>query len=366
MSSVATRSRRTGSTAAGRRLKWWQQLVLQVICLFIAATVLFPVLWIVSMSLDPRNISRPTELNLIPPGASLQAYLQVLDRPTANPVTFAELAFNSLRLAGGVSAFALLIGVSAAYAFSRFRFPGRQFMMIAVLAITVLPSVATIAPLFALLNSIRISSAIMSIILVLAGLMLLGLTIFAVAPAIRLGSAGPGNYFFGAIGLTISLGLIYGGLSPARSEVFVLRNSLLGVGIAMVSGALPFAIWNLKGYLDTIPRELEEAAIIDGASPNQVFFQIVLPLATPALAVTGFLGFTSGWTEFFLSWQFLTDPKDFTLAMSLYNMTGQYAGQIPWSRFAAFSILLSLPVAIVYLLLQRYIIGGLTLGGVKG
>jgi arabinogalactan oligomer/maltooligosaccharide transport system permease protein len=62
----------------------------------------------------------------------------------------------------------------------------------------------------------------------------------------------------------------------------------------------------------------------------------------------------------------LTDPKDFTLAMSLYNMTGQYAGQIPWSRFAAFSILLSLPVAIVYLLLQRYIIGGLTLGGVKG
>ncbi|MBO9313451.1 MAG: ABC transporter permease subunit [Chloroflexus sp.] len=366
MSSVIIPSRRSGSTTAGRRLKWWQQLVLQAICLFIAATVLFPVLWIVSMSLDPRNISRPTELNLIPPGASLQAYLQVLDRPTANPVTFVELAFNSLRLAGGVSAFALLIGVSAAYAFSRFKFPGRQFMMIAVLAITVLPSVATIAPLFALLNSIRISSAIMSIVLIIAGLMLLGLTIFAVAPAIRLGSAGPGNYFFGAVGLAISFGLIFSGLTPPRSEVFVLRNSLLGVGIAMVSGALPFAIWNLKGYLDTIPKELEEAAIIDGASPNQVFFQIVLPLATPALAVTGFLGFTSGWTEFFLSWQFLTDPKDFTLAMSLYNMTGQYAGQIPWSRFAAFSILLSLPVAIVYLLLQRYIIGGLTLGGVKG
>ncbi|GIV87611.1 MAG: ABC transporter permease [Chloroflexus sp.] len=366
MSSVTAHPRRSGSTSAGRRLKWWQQLILQAICLFIAATVLFPILWIVSMSLDPRNISRPTELNLIPPGASLQAYLQVLDRPTANPVTFAELAFNSVRLAGGVSAFSLLVGVSAAYAFSRFKFPGRQFMMIAVLAITVLPSVATIAPLFALLNSIRISSAIMSIVLILAGLMLLGLTIFAVAPAIRLGSAGPGNYFFGAVGLVISLGLIYGGLTPARSDVFVLRNSLLGVGIAMVSGALPFAIWNLKGYLDTIPKELEEAAIIDGASPNQVFFQIVLPLATPALAVTGFLGFAGGWTEFFLSWQFLTDPKDFTLAMSLYNMTGQYAGQIPWSRFAAFSILLSLPVAIVYLLLQRYIVGGLTLGGVKG
>jgi arabinogalactan oligomer/maltooligosaccharide transport system permease protein len=166
--------------------------------------------------------------------------------------------------------------------------------------------------------------------------------------------------------MLFGLALIWGAINPPAGELFVLRNSLLGVGIAMISGALPFAIWNLKGYLDTIPKELEEAAIIDGASANQIFFQIVLPLAVPALAVTGFLGFMGGWTEFFLSWQFLTQPQDFTLAMALYNMTGQYAGSVPWSRFAAFSILISLPVAIVYLLLQRYIVGGLTLGGVKG
>ena len=148
-------------------------------------------------------------------------------------------------------------------------------------------------------------------------------------------------------------------------EGFNLRNSLWGVGLAMISGALPFSIWNLKGYLDTIPKDLEEAAIIDGASFNQVFMYIILPLSRPALAVTFFLGFLTGWTEFALSWQFLTKPENFTLAMALWNMTGQFSGDTPWSAFAAMAIMLSLPVAIVYLFLQQHIVGGLTVGGVK-
>jgi arabinogalactan oligomer/maltooligosaccharide transport system permease protein len=363
---ITTRSPGTGSSAAGRRLKWWQQLLAQLLCLFIAATVLFPILWIVSMSIDPRNLARPTELNLFPPGASFQAYAAVLDKPTANPVTFTQLTLNSLRLAGGVALFALLIGVSAAYAFSRFKFPGRQWMMIGVLAITVLPAVATIAPLFALLNGIRISIGALQIALVVAAALAVGFGLMVIIPAVRAGAAGVSTWALGGVAMVFGLALIWSAINPPAGDLFILRNSLLGVGIAMISGALPFAIWNLKGYLDTIPKELEEAAIIDGASANQIFFQIVLPLAVPALAVTGFLGFMGGWTEFFLSWQFLTQPQDFTLAMALYNMTGQYAGSVPWSRFAAFSILISLPVAIVYLLLQRYIVGGLTLGGVKG
>ena len=144
-----------------------------------------------------------------------------------------------------------------------------------------------------------------------------------------------------------------------------LRDSLLGVGLAITSGALPFSIWNLKGYIDTIPRDLEEAARIDGATINQTFLRIVLPLAVPALAVTFFLGFLSGWTEFALSWQFLTQPSTFTLTMALWNMTGQYASTTPWSEFSAMSLLVAGPVAIVYLALQKYIIGGLTLGSVK-
>ncbi len=290
-----------------RELSLGKQLLYQAILLLITFSVLFPILWVVSLSLDPRDISRPTELNLIPPGASLQAYAKVLDKPTANPVTFGQLALNSFKLGIGVSIFSVMIGVSAAYVFSRFDIKGRRVLMIAVLGVLMLPSIGTIAPLFVLLNKIQIGAA------------------------------------------------------PADN----LRNSLLGVGLAITSGALPFAIWNLKGYLDTIPIDLEEAARIDGASYNQIFLRIILPLATPALAVTGFLGFLSGWTEFALSWQFLTNPKDFTLAMSLWNMTGQYADSTPWSAFAAMSLLVAAPVAIVYLLLQRYIVSGLTIGSVK-
>lgn len=296
-------------TPKEKPLKLGKQLALQVLLLFITLTVLFPIWWVVSMSLDPRGL-RPLTLTLIPQNAAFDAYAAVIDKPTNNPVTFWELAKNSLMLAVSVSVLSVLIGVFAAYAFARFKFSGRQFLMLAIIIVLMLPSVASLAPLFVLLNKVVIP---------LPGL---------------------GN--------------------------FNLRNSLLGVGLAILSGALPFAIWNLKGYIDTIPKELEEAALIDGASPNQTFFRIMLPLAMPALAVTAFLGFLTGWTEFAISWQFLTNPKDFTLAMALWNMTGQYAANTPWSRFSAMAILVALPVAAVYLSLQKYIVGGLTVGGVKG
>jgi arabinogalactan oligomer/maltooligosaccharide transport system permease protein len=277
--------------------------------LLISFTVIYPLLWIVSISLDPRNISRPTTLTLIPPGASLAAYVRVIQQPTPNPVSWPQLAFNSLALAGGTALVSVLIGVFAAYAFSRLKFRGRQVLMIAVLTVLMLPSIVMIPALFVLLNRIQ-----------------------------------------------FSLGDIQ----------FNLRNSLPGVGLAMLSGMLPFGIWNLKGYLDTIPKDLEEAAVIDGCTPNQAFFRVTLPLSTPALAVTGFLGFMSGWTEFAIPWQFLTNPKDFTLMMALYNMIGQYADSTPWAMFAAMSILVALPVCIIYLAIQRYFVGGLAIGGVKG
>ena len=287
-----------------RKLPLRKQLLLQALLLFITFVVLFPIMWIVSLSLDPRGVSRPTELVLIPQGASLQAYKDVLAQPTANPVSFAQLALNSLFLTGGVSLFSVGVAITAAYTFSRKKFPGRKLLMLGIITVLMLPAIATIAPLFVTLNQIRIGD-------------------------------------------------------------FNLRNSLWGVGLAMVAAALPFAIWNLKGYLDTIPKDLEEAAIIDGASPNQVFFRIILPLAVPALAVTFFIAFLGGWTEFALSWQFLTNPQDFTLSMALWNMTGQYAGSVPWSHFAAMSIMVALPVAVIYLALQKYIVGGLTIGSVK-
>ena len=94
-----------------------------------------------------------------------------------------------------------------------------------------------------------------------------------------------------------------------------LRTTLLGVGVAYTSGALPFAIWNLRGYIDTLPRELEESAMVDGATPHRAFVDVVLPLIMPAIAITVLFGFMAAWTEFVLAWTFLTDPDRFTLAL---------------------------------------------------
>lgn len=314
----------TSSEVGGRDLPLWRQLLLQLLTIIIALEVLFPILYIVTLSFSSKS-TRPSTLELIPREFSLVAFQQVLDRPTANPVTFTQLLANSFLLSMGVGLVALLVAVTAAYAFSRFKFKMRQVLMVMVFIPLLMPAVGLSTPLYLLMNQFRIFDCGGAI---------------AVYPLASCSSTG--------------------------QLIFNLRDSLLGVGIAMVAGALPFAVWNLKGYLDTIPLELEEAASIDGANPNQIFFLIVLPLAIPQLAVTFFLGFIGHWQEFALSWLFLTKPESYTLAMTLYNMTGQYANSVPWNRFAAMAIIVALPVAVIYIALQKYITGGLTSGAVKG
>ena len=297
-------------TSDGPSMSLRRQLILQALCIFISITVLFPIVWIVSMAIDPRNVSRPDGLNLIPPGASLDAFSKVISRPTNNDISFLGLAKNSFLIAISSSALAVLIGVTAAYAFSRLRFRGREALMIAVLGVLMLPSVATLVPLFVFLNQFRVE---------------------------------------------------FGDLS------FNLRASLVGVTLAIISSQLPFAIWNLKGYLDTIPKDLEEAAAVDGASQNQIFRKIVLPLAIPAIVVTGFLGFLGGWTEYLTTYYFIGgDPQNWTLSIALNSMVGEFARTTRWSEFAAFAILFALPVSIVFFFFQRYLVGGLAVGGVKG
>lgn len=287
-----------------------QQIVLHLILLAITFTVLFPIIWIFSLSIDPRNLYRPEGLNLIPPGATLAAYAKVLTQPTSNDISFLELMLNSLKIAVGSSAVAVGLGILAAYAFSRLKFRGRETLMIVILGVLMLPAVATLIPLYVFLNQFRVD---------------------------------------------------FMGLE------FNLRASLLGVSLAVVSAQMPFAIWNLKGYLDTIPRDLEEAAAVDGATQNQTFVKVVLPLATPAIAVTGFLGFLAGWTEYLTCYMFVGgNVNDWTLSIALNSMVGQFARNTPWSEFAAFAILFALPVSVVFFFFQRYLVGGLAVGGVKG
>jgi arabinogalactan oligomer / maltooligosaccharide transport system permease protein len=293
-----------------RPLPIGRQILLQILLIGITFTVLFPILWIFSLSIDSRNLFRPEGLNLIPPGASLDAYAKVLRQPTSNDISFLGLAFNSVKIALGTSVIAVGLGILAAYAFSRLKFRGRETLMIVILGVLMLPAVATIIPLYVFMNQFRFELA---------------------------------------------------GLS------FNLRASLLGVILATTSAQLPFAIWNLKGYLDTIPRDLEEAAFVDGATQNQTFLKVVLPLATPAIAVTGFLGFLGGWTEYLTCFMFVGGQvPDWTLSIALNSMVGQFARNTPWSEFAAFAILFALPVSVVFFFFQRYLVGGLAVGGVKG
>ena len=290
-----------------------KQIGIQAVLLLVTAIVLFPILWVVSLALDPRNIDKPLELTLIPPGASLQAFRKVLIEPfgllcrdPTRPetcMTFGRLLVNSLLVSLGTSVFAVVLGSTAAYAFSRFRFIGRQVGMLMFIVMIMLPSAGLLAPLYVLLSQLRVAGEPM-------------------------------------------------------------RATLLGLVIAYSSGFLPFAVWNLKGYFDTVPKELEEAALIDGASVFQTFIQIIMPLSVPALAVTVLNSFMAGWTEFILAWTFLENPSRFTLAMALRSMQGQFA--TPWSEFAAMSILMSIPIIVLFFLLQKYIVSGLTLGGVKG
>ena len=317
----------TSGQSSGRSLPLWRQILLQVVCLAILATVMFPIMYIVTLSFSSKT-TRPSQLEVIPKEISFIAYQQVLDRPTANPVTFAELLKNSFLLSMGVGVIALVIAVSAAYAFSRFKFKMREVLMVLVFIPLLMPAVGLSTPLYLLLNQVQVKECKDDTI--------------AIQPFTTCEDGSKGKLQFN------------------------LRDSLYGVGIAMIASALPFAVWNLKGYLDTIPKELEEAASIDGADANQTFWQIVIPLAIPQLAVTFFLGFMGHWQEFVLTWLFLSQPEDYTLAMTLYNMTGQYANSVPWNRFAAMAVIVALPVAVVYIALQKQIVGGITSGAVKG
>jgi arabinogalactan oligomer/maltooligosaccharide transport system permease protein len=206
---------------------------------------------------------------------------------------------NSLIVAGCTSIFALFLGTSAAFAFSRFRFRGREAGLTLFLAIQAFPGILALVPIAQILS---------------------------------------------AVGL---------------------YKSLFGLILAYMAGTLVFATWNLKGYFDTIPIDLEEAGMIDGCGPVQSFINIALPLARPALAITVLFGFMAGWGEFFLANILIPAPDSKKTAMvGMYQLAAQT--NVPWGQFAAGAVMVIIPIVIIFLWLQRYLEAGLTVGGVKG
>src|SRR5258708_11719821 len=144
-----------------------------------------------------------------------------------------------------------------------------------------------------------------------------------------------------------------------------LYGNPLGLVLAYSGGTLVFCTWNLKGYFDTIPVEIEEAALMDGCNTLQSFYRVLLPLSLPAVAITAFFGFLAGWGEFALASAIVPAPTvRQTLPVALYGLANSRS--VPWGLFAAGSMLVAIPTMLLFLLMQRYLRSGLTAGGVKG
>ena len=143
-----------------------------------------------------------------------------------------------------------------------------------------------------------------------------------------------------------------------------LVDSLPGLVVAYVATALPFCVWTMKGYYDSIPVELEEAAMVDGTTRAEAFRRVTLPLSAPALMITALFSFITAWSEFIVARVIIQSRELNTLPLGLESLAGTF--QTEWANYSAGAILVSVPVLILFLALNRYLVAGLTLGGVKG
>lgn len=239
---------------------------------------------------------------LIPSNPTLANYQRLFNNPI-NP--FPRWYLNSLFLASVVTIFGTMITTLAAYAFSRFNFRSRRPMLQAILLIQVFPNFLNMVALFLILQ--------------------------------QFGSYIP------ALGLNT-----YGGLL-----------------LIYLGGTLGANTWLTKGYFDSLPRDLDEAATVDGASGWQVFWMILLPLVRPILVVVGLLTFIGTYSEYVLARIMLTDQNMYTLAVGLNMMVANQFAQ-NWGVFSAGALLAALPTILLFMFFQRYLVGGLTAGSVKG
>ncbi|CAH1671265.1 MAG: carbohydrate ABC transporter permease [Chelatococcus sp.] len=143
-----------------------------------------------------------------------------------------------------------------------------------------------------------------------------------------------------------------------------LIGSLWSIILAHATLIVPFSTWMLKGYFDTIPRELEQAAMVDGCSPLGAMFRVILPVATPGLAATALYGFVLSWSDYAYARTFLTNSQtNWTANLGITTMKGEYITN--WNQISAAAVLVALPIIVIYLFLERYLVGGLTAGAEK-
>ena len=278
----------------GREDSPFKRLLIHVALIFFCLIAAYPILRVISVSLRPGDRLLSTDMSIIPAGASLEAYRIILfDKP------FLSWIWNSLAITIATAIIGVILAATSAYAFSRWKFPGRTVGLVFLLSTQMIPAAMLMVPIYI---------------------------------------------------LAINLGLV---------------GTYRGLVIAYCVSAVPFSIWILKGYYDTVPVDLEEAARIDGCSQLQAFWQILLPLSAPALAIVFLFNFTTAWNDYLLARVMLgSQEKLLTWPLGLQRLQGQF--QTQWGQFSAASIMVMIPVMALFLYSAKWLISGLTLGSVKG
>lgn len=254
---------------------------------------IYPVLRVISIALRPTDALLSRSLDIIPPGANFNSFVELFQEEE-----FLRWIWNSMSITISVSVIGVAIAATGAYAFSRWRFPGRRPMLIFLLTTQMLPASMLLIPIFVIVAQLR------------------------------------------------------------------LTNNLIGLVLAYTSTAVPFSIWILKGYYDTIPPDLEEAAMVDGCQRMEAFYRIILPLSTPALSIVFLFNFLAAWAEFIVAKVILQANTVMTWPIGLNELIGTF--NTDWGKYAAGSVLVTIPVLLLFMWQSRYLISGLTLGSVKG
>jgi arabinogalactan oligomer / maltooligosaccharide transport system permease protein len=279
-----------------RKPTFLQQAAYQLLFLVVALFVLLPIWELAYLAFDGGIIGWPTEFRLLPVKPTFDVFVTMWQR-AGQSVTFLTALRNSLVVSVGAAVISIALGASMAYAFARFRFPGRQAGLFVLLLGTLLPPVALMTPLFILMRTMH------------------------------------------------------------------LQATLLALTIVYASFSMPFAIWNMRSAFQSISRELEEAAFLDGAGHFTTFRLVSLPLALPAIGVAALVAFLIGYSEFAMGWLFVERAENVTLAMAISGILS--GSNQSWSWMAALAVLMSIPVVLIFVLLQKAILERMSFGGIE-
>lgn len=281
-----------------RRPAAWLSVLTHVGLVLLTAVVLYPVMLVCKKAFEPGR-QFALSASPVPQHLTTEHFRDLFAaRGGHGELLFLRHALNSVVIALATTVIGVALSCTAAYALSRFRFPGRKAGLTTFLVVQMFPATLLLLPLYVILDHL------------------------------------------GLLGSVVGLVLVY------------------------ATTAIPFCVWTLKGYFDSLPRELEEAARIDGASPWMIFRRIVLPLARPGIAVTALFSFMTAWNEFIMASTFMTDETRYTLPVLIQSSVTQFSAD--WGLFAAGAVVTSVPVMAAFYVLQKYLVGGLTAGAVKG